>query len=120
MPNTRQVIEIARQASRDIGFHGNVLVNPRDWDEAFASLYGGTAPDWRGRSYPVRDQSEDRPAARFVVGYVDGETGVLEDKPWKVWNTRRNPEMRGVRGRWSYRTAAEATAAAVRLEAEEA
>lgn len=65
----------------------------------------------------LRDQSEDRPSPRFIVAYVDNEDGPFRDWPWKVYDLRRNPQMRGEVGRWSFPSAKAATRFAVKQEA---
>lgn len=62
-----------------------------------------------------RDQSEDRPTPIAAVVYVDGETHDM-GRPWKVYDLRLNPSMRGIAGRRSYHNADLATAMAVHIE----
>lgn len=65
-----------------------------------------------------RDQSEDRPAPKFAVVYIDGEQSPRwRMQPYKVFDLRLNPGMRGLNGRSSFFTAAEAVEYAVACEA---
>lgn len=64
-----------------------------------------------------RDQSEDRPAPKFAVVYIDGEQSPRwADQPWKVFDLRINPGMRGISGRISFFTAKDAVAFALACE----
>lgn len=64
-----------------------------------------------------RDQSEDRPAPKFAVVYIDGEQSPRwAAQPWKVFDLRINPGMRGIAGRASFFTGEAAVRCALRAE----
>lgn len=80
---------------------------------------GGILPaPQRQVGHQRRDQSEDRPQARFVVVYLDqGTDRAFSGRPWKVYDRKHNPSFRGAIGRYSFSNATAATKYAIQREA---
>ena len=65
----------------------------------------------------LRDQSEDRGRITHIVAFMPAEGNKLfRNYPWKVFDLRINPTMRGLPGRASFSNAEAATHYAVEQE----
>lgn len=67
----------------------------------------------------LRDQSEDRGPITHIVAYMGGEAiRHFRERPWKVFDLRINPTMRGLKGRHSFKDGEVAVAFAVKQESQ--